>query len=391
MGSYVSRTGVRTPLQVRGQQQQQQQQSMLNSLSSQQPTPRSGTRLVLKLRSQTPQRSRGGGIGNTSAMMTVSAATSSKSATGKKLSSGGGGGGKYNSAGSPSPIPTNGSSASPYLQQQQGGQASPATDAAGNIKPVPLAPTVQGTGKSQMSETLADVTFGAGANKKIVFEEGQNLRGFHNGYVITLTDEHGCPESDNGVLARMQGDELKRLKGLKVEHPDFGSVEWDGTENAINLSNGFDFNLISISDDGAEVYPDGYEPYPDQGKELNIPATITLYKVQVSGKTAESREKKIKKRCSNLKDVTYVSFTEHDKPGLSDDLRAKCPIWKFKVMHFTKYNYDDVDSSDDEDDDATGNDMDMTGAVGGPLEFNPPAATTVSKAAAAAAASKRRR
>ena len=56
MGSYVSRTGVRTPLQVRGQQQQHQA-----SYSSSLPTPsRGGTRLVLKLRSQaTPQRSRG--------------------------------------------------------------------------------------------------------------------------------------------------------------------------------------------------------------------------------------------------------------------------------------------------------------------------------------------
>lgn len=213
MGSYVSRTGVRTPLQVRGQQQQQQQQSMLNSLSSQQPTPRSGTRLVLKLRSQTPQRSRGGGIGNTSAMMTVSAATSSKSATGKKLSSGGGGGGKYNSAGSPSPIPTNGSSASPYLQQQQGGQASPATDAAGNIKPVPLAPTVQGTGKSQMSETLADVTFGAGANKKIVFE-GRKPRG---------TSPTASPPSSNVRLVdtRARLHQAKR-KGCRRSHKQCG-------------------------------------------------------------------------------------------------------------------------------------------------------------------------
>ena len=189
------------------------------------------------------------------------------------------------------------------------------------------------------------------ANRQINFDEGTEnsisssaadparltLRS-GQGYVVTLTT--GSDEiltSKSHDLEQLQGNELGGLKRVRVEEPHFGAIEWDGP---IDLSeNGFDFNLVTIDGNGAEVYPEGYTPYPARGTELNMPATITLYKVDVKGKSEESRRKKIKKRSERMDGVTFVEYTENDSGG----------VWKFKVEHFTKYNYADDGASSEDD------------------------------------------
>lgn len=134
-------------------------------------------------------------------------------------------------------------------------------------------------------------------------------------------------------IKKMSIEQLKRVKNFTIEN-QFGIIEFLGE---VDLTNVDLADVVSITHMEVEVYDEKRHQnnYPERGTKLNIPAKVTLKKVNLrKNDTAVSREMNLKKGLepSGAKHLSY---------------NAGLGLWTFAVDHFTKYG---TNHNDDEDD-----------------------------------------
>ncbi|CAF0854956.1 unnamed protein product [Rotaria sp. Silwood1] len=125
------------------------------------------------------------------------------------------------------------------------------------------------------------------------------------------------------------------VKQFTVGHEKYGSVTFYGQVNVAGLD--LD-RIIEIDRHEVTVYPDDNNK-PPVGKELNIPARITLYGVYPIDRTTRKEITEIERiRAMNyndyLREVTKKFDGEFINYGVTDG------SWTFMVKHFTRYGLD---------------------------------------------------
>ncbi|CAF2416481.1 unnamed protein product [Rotaria sp. Silwood2] len=125
------------------------------------------------------------------------------------------------------------------------------------------------------------------------------------------------------------------VKQFTVGHEKYGSVTFYGQVNVTGLD--LD-RIIEIDRHEVTVYPDDNNK-PPVGKELNIPARITLYGVYPTDRTTRKEITDIERiKAMNygdhLREITKKFDGEFINYGVSDG------SWTFMVKHFTRYGLD---------------------------------------------------
>ena len=137
-------------------------------------------------------------------------------------------------------------------------------------------------------------------------------------------------------LARMSEDELRNVENFTVSN-DYGKIEWVGPTDLTEVN--IDLWVI-IKRDGVEVYPEDMFNEKNKharGTKLNKSAIITLYNTYPkSTRLGINFEKQLQLICEK-QDAQHISY---------DELSG---TWVFKVFHFTKYCFIDVDEEEDEE------------------------------------------
>ena len=137
-------------------------------------------------------------------------------------------------------------------------------------------------------------------------------------------------------IARMKTKEIKKVKDFSIWN-EYGKIEWLGetdlTEINIDL-------WVLIKKEGVEVYPEDLfseSAKPTRGTKLNKQCIITLNNIfPRNERQANDFEKHLRIVCDK-QDAVHHSYD--DEEG----------IWKFKVFHFTKYSFLDMEEEEEEE------------------------------------------
>lgn len=139
-------------------------------------------------------------------------------------------------------------------------------------------------------------------------------------------------------LLRMDPQDLAAVDDFKVERLGVGKVEWEG---AVDVRNADLDKIIVIEPKSVSVYTDEETvgTKPEIGKKLNRPALLTMEGVNPpEGSGPEAIDKFYQKVVKQTMKIG-AELVEYD-PSIG--------IWKIRVVHFSRYAFDD-DSEDDDD------------------------------------------
>ena len=141
-------------------------------------------------------------------------------------------------------------------------------------------------------------------------------------------------------MARMNEYELTKIENLFIEN-EHGQIMWEGKTDVRWIN--FD-ELVTIDKFSATVYPEHIEKLnmkPEIGKGLNKPAIIKLYNIYPPQKNNESLNKRfeesLKNKTSTLDDAEFIDYNPNSG------------ILTFRVAHFTKYDFSNVDDNEEEE------------------------------------------
>jgi len=135
-------------------------------------------------------------------------------------------------------------------------------------------------------------------------------------------------------IRTMTDTELAMVEGFTIENEN-GSIEWEGKTDIRDLD--LD-KLVFINEAAAEVYPDSVfteEMKPRRGEKLNKPAIITLRKCYSQVKNVEKAKAKLREKIKN-EGYELIDYDPYNG------------IYKVRVLHFTKYEFNLDEEDEDE-------------------------------------------
>ena len=152
-------------------------------------------------------------------------------------------------------------------------------------------------------------------------------------------------------ISRMTITQIKSIQNLKIWN-SHGKIEWqnsDLTEQNLDLD-------IHIKPREVEVYPDdlysNLKNKPEIGSKLNRPCKITLFNMEPSeGQSKSKFVRKLERLCESQ----GSEFLDYDW-----DNRIYC----FRVFHFTKYSFVDIDVADSGSEDSEVEVIEEVGSFG---------------------------
>jgi len=178
-------------------------------------------------------------------------------------------------------------------------------------------------------------------NQKEQVTSGSKFQEQNDHHVPKLTTKGYSMTPSFEDLKAMSEADLAAVSNFVVEREGFGSVAWDG---AVDVR-GIDLDrVISIEHKDVAVYDaeEAEGTKPPVGSKLNRPAVITMCKVfpkNDSASTPDAKSKFERKLAKTTKKMG-AEFIAYD---------ADRGIWKFRVLHFSRYKMvDDSDESDNE-------------------------------------------
>mmetsp|Transcript_35661 Transcript_35661/g.82949 ORF Transcript_35661/g.82949 Transcript_35661/m.82949 type:complete len:1050 (+) Transcript_35661:1154-4303(+) len=169
------------------------------------------------------------------------------------------------------------------------------------------------------------------------------LSDYSGGLTPTLCNEEYIITPSLSELATMTAAELATVSNFSISRPNYGSISWSGAVDVRSLD--VDAS-IRIEDQSVSVYTDEEEcgTKPCVGEKLNRGAVVTIYRVFPRGDiNATSVAKFEKKVARKTKKIGAEELLEYN---------AETGVWRFRVVHFSRYTFEDTDSESEEEVDA---------------------------------------
>jgi len=240
-------------------------------------------------------------------------------------------------------IGTNAPTAPPFASPLAASSPSP------NVAPSPAAesatsPASAGSRQSPASSSKKSGGAGYDFYRTIVGENGTTPAASSNlpSYVPKLTKSDGYSVSPSiEAMAQMSEADLAAVSNFVVSREGLGSIAWEG---AVDVR-GVDLDsVVEIKFRDVAVYDAEEEngTKPPLGSKLNRPAVITMYDVFPKDGGADATEvarSKFEKRISKSTKKMGADLISYN---------AETGVWKFRVLHFSRYNLDDSDDDQEE-------------------------------------------
>ena len=201
-------------------------------------------------------------------------------------------------------------------------------------------------GSRQSPASSSKKSGGAGYDfyRTIVGENGTTPAASSNfpAYVPKLTKGDGYSVSPSiEAMGQMSEADLAAVSNFVVSREGLGSIAWEG---AVDVR-GVDLDsVVQIKFRDVAVYDAEEEngTKPPLGSKLNRPAVITMYDVFPKDGGADATEEarsKFEKRISKSTKKMGAELISYN---------AERGVWKFRVLHFSRYNLDDSDDEQEE-------------------------------------------
>ena len=218
-----------------------------------------------------------------------------------------------------------------------------------NVAPSPAkesTATPASAGSRQSPASSSKKAGGAGYDfyRTIIGENGTTPSAPSNlpAYVPKLTKGDGYSVSPSvETMAQMSEADLAAVSNFVVSREGLGSIAWEG---AVDVR-GVDLDtVVEIKFRDVAVYDAEEEngTKPPLGSKLNRPAVITMYDVFPKDGGADASEEarsKFEKRISKSTKKMGAELISYN---------AETGVWKFRVLHFSRYNLDDSDDEQEE-------------------------------------------